>query len=253
MAAPALIATLLADLVLGFLGKASPQLPVLFLGLSVKSMVGLCGAGLIAEVLAGNFRTLFHHALFTPANDCCSWRTETIWRTATRPNRQHRGGGKKPVKRGKSRAAASWPERLIGFAGLLVAVVDLGSAAAAVARSDAHLDRSGLAKRFQSRHAHSAWTATGGAALDRCALRAGMGAGRASSVAQGGFVFAAEALTPNLERMSPAKKLGQMFSLAGLAPVAKSLVPFSVLLYLGIYIWRAIGNCCYAPARCRWR
>lgn len=42
----------------------------------------------------------------------------------------------------------------------------------------------------------------------------------ASSVGQGGFVFAAEALTPNLERMSPAKKLGQMFSLTGLAPVA---------------------------------
>ena len=58
----------------------------------------------------------------------------------------------------------------------------------------------------------------------------------ASSVAQGGFVFAAEALTPNLERLSPAKKLGQMFSLSGLAPVAKSLVPCSVLLYVGIYI-----------------
>ncbi|HLI63241.1 MAG TPA: EscU/YscU/HrcU family type III secretion system export apparatus switch protein [Terriglobales bacterium] len=55
----------------------------------------------------------------------------------------------------------------------------------------------------------------------------------ASSVAQGGFVFAAEALAPKIERMSPAKKLGQMFSLAGLAPVAKSLIPFSVLLYVG--------------------
>jgi len=41
IAAPALVATLLADFVLGFLGKASPQLPVLFLGLSVKSMVGV--------------------------------------------------------------------------------------------------------------------------------------------------------------------------------------------------------------------
>ena len=41
LAAPALMATLMIDLVLGFLGKASPQLPVLFLGLSVKSMVGL--------------------------------------------------------------------------------------------------------------------------------------------------------------------------------------------------------------------
>ncbi len=58
----------------------------------------------------------------------------------------------------------------------------------------------------------------------------------ASSIAQGGFVFSAESLTPNLERMSPAKKLGQMFSLSGLAPIAKSLIPFSVLLYLGITI-----------------
>ena len=33
----------------------------------------------------------------------------------------------------------------------------------------------------------------------------------ASSVAQGGFVFAAEALTPNIERMSPAKKLVRCF------------------------------------------
>jgi flagellar biosynthetic protein FliR len=36
----------MVDLVLGFLGKASPQLPVLFLGLSVKSMVGLSLLGL---------------------------------------------------------------------------------------------------------------------------------------------------------------------------------------------------------------
>ena len=34
-------ATLLADIALGFLGKASPQLPGLFVGLSVKSVLGL--------------------------------------------------------------------------------------------------------------------------------------------------------------------------------------------------------------------
>ena len=55
----------------------------------------------------------------------------------------------------------------------------------------------------------------------------------ASTVAQGGLVFAAEALAPKPERLSPAKKLGQMFSVAGLSPVAKSLIPFSVLLYIG--------------------
>src|SRR5690349_9271795 len=37
----------------------------------------------------------------------------------------------------------------------------------------------------------------------------------ASTVAQGGLVFAAEALAPKPERLSPAKKLGQMFSVAG--------------------------------------
>ena len=54
----------------------------------------------------------------------------------------------------------------------------------------------------------------------------------ASSVAQGGFVFAGEALLPKPERLSPAKKLGQLFSTAGLSTTAKSLIPCSVLLYL---------------------
>jgi len=41
IAAPALAATLVADVALGFLGKASPQLPVLFIGLAVKNLLGL--------------------------------------------------------------------------------------------------------------------------------------------------------------------------------------------------------------------
>jgi len=41
MAAPVLAATLVADVALGFLGKASPQLPVVFVGLSVKTVAGL--------------------------------------------------------------------------------------------------------------------------------------------------------------------------------------------------------------------
>ncbi len=54
-----------------------------------------------------------------------------------------------------------------------------------------------------------------------------------TSLAQGGFVFAAEALTPKVERLSPATRLRQMFSIAGLSAPAKSLIPFSILLYLG--------------------
>lgn len=41
IAAPVLLATMLADIGWGFLGKASPSLPVLFVGLSVKSVLGL--------------------------------------------------------------------------------------------------------------------------------------------------------------------------------------------------------------------
>jgi flagellar biosynthetic protein FliR len=41
IAAPSLVATLVADIALGFLGKASPQLPVLFMGLAVKNLLGL--------------------------------------------------------------------------------------------------------------------------------------------------------------------------------------------------------------------
>lgn len=41
IAAPGLVATMVADVALGFLGKASPQLPVLFVALSVKNLLGL--------------------------------------------------------------------------------------------------------------------------------------------------------------------------------------------------------------------
>jgi flagellar biosynthetic protein FliR len=41
IAAPVLVATLIADVLLGLLGKASPQMPVLFLGPAVKSLFGL--------------------------------------------------------------------------------------------------------------------------------------------------------------------------------------------------------------------
>jgi len=41
IAAPALAATVMADFALAFLGKASPQLPVIIMGMSVKSMLGM--------------------------------------------------------------------------------------------------------------------------------------------------------------------------------------------------------------------
>jgi flagellar biosynthetic protein FliR len=41
IAAPALAATVVADFALAFLGKASPQLPIMIIGISVKSMLGM--------------------------------------------------------------------------------------------------------------------------------------------------------------------------------------------------------------------
>ena len=49
IAAPALAATLVADVALGFLGKASPQMPVLFVGLAVKNLLGL---GILLALMA---------------------------------------------------------------------------------------------------------------------------------------------------------------------------------------------------------
>ncbi len=56
----------------------------------------------------------------------------------------------------------------------------------------------------------------------------------AGGLAQGGFTLAPEALAPNLERLSPAGKLGQMFSLAGLSAILKSLLPFAVIIWIAI-------------------
>jgi len=41
LAAPVLVATLLVDITLGFVSKASPQMPVLFVGLSFKTLLSL--------------------------------------------------------------------------------------------------------------------------------------------------------------------------------------------------------------------
>lgn len=46
IAAPSLVATLIADVALGFLGKASPQLPVLLIGIAVKNVLGLSVLGM---------------------------------------------------------------------------------------------------------------------------------------------------------------------------------------------------------------
>ena len=53
----------------------------------------------------------------------------------------------------------------------------------------------------------------------------------AGAVAQGGLIFAPAALAPSLERMSPAGRLRQLFSITGFSQLLKSLLPFSAILY----------------------
>src|SRR5579871_3621860 len=55
-------------------------------------------------------------------------------------------------------------------------------------------------------------------------------------VTQGGFVFSPLALSPKWERLNPANNIGRIFSLAGLAPLMKSLIPVAVLIYLAMTI-----------------
>ncbi len=57
----------------------------------------------------------------------------------------------------------------------------------------------------------------------------------AAGVMQGGPVFAVGGLLPKMERLSPAKKLQQMFSLTGLSSLLKSLLPFTAILFVGVH------------------
>ena len=63
IAAPVLVATLFADVALGFLGKASPQLPVLFVGLSIKNLLGLALLGCAVAFWPRFFDARFERAM----------------------------------------------------------------------------------------------------------------------------------------------------------------------------------------------
>src|SRR5262249_21298675 len=74
----------------------------------------------------------------------------------------------------------------------------------------------------------------------------------ASGVAQGGLVFAGEALAFKPDRLNPASKLKQLFSLTGLSAILKSLLPFSVIIWIGVSTitnhWPAITHASYLSA-----
>jgi flagellar biosynthesis protein FliR len=63
IAVPVLASTLIADLMLGLLGKASPQLPVMFLGPAVKGLFGLVLLGASVRYWPDLFSGLFSNSL----------------------------------------------------------------------------------------------------------------------------------------------------------------------------------------------
>ncbi|HEY4904176.1 MAG TPA: EscU/YscU/HrcU family type III secretion system export apparatus switch protein [Candidatus Sulfotelmatobacter sp.] len=58
----------------------------------------------------------------------------------------------------------------------------------------------------------------------------------AGGLAQGGIVFAPQALTPNFSRFNPATRFTQLFSLSGLSRLLKSLLPTAVVVYLAVAV-----------------
>jgi flagellar biosynthetic protein FlhB len=84
-------------------------------------------------------------------------------------------------------------------------------------------------------------------------LSAGMIVALCTGLAQGGFVFAPEALSPKFERLNPAGKLRQMVSLAALSTILKSLIPFSAIVWIGYACirshWGEILGSSYTDAR----
>ena len=66
------------------------------------------------------------------------------------------------------------------------------------------------------------------------ALGLGWTVALASALAQGGLVFAPTSLLPAASRISPAAKLGQLFSVTALRGLMKSLLPAAAVAYLAV-------------------
>jgi flagellar biosynthesis protein FlhB len=75
----------------------------------------------------------------------------------------------------------------------------------------------------------------------------------ASGLAQGGLVIAPTALAPNLNRLNPGSKLGQLFSLSALSRLLKSLLPAGLIVYFGVAVvardWFLLPALLHARAR----
>jgi flagellar biosynthetic protein FlhB len=69
-------------------------------------------------------------------------------------------------------------------------------------------------------------------------LAAGWAIAALASLSQGGFVFAPKLLAPDVAKLDPAKKLGQIFSMLTLVQLCKALIPGAAIVYIAIAIFR---------------
>jgi flagellar biosynthetic protein FlhB len=73
------------------------------------------------------------------------------------------------------------------------------------------------------------------------------------SLAQGGFIFAPEALAFKFERLNPVNRMQQLFSPTGLSTLLKSLLPFAGIIWVGYDClhthWGQILGASYAEPR----
>jgi len=87
------------------------------------------------------------------------------------------------------------------------------------------------------------------------ALAAGMSwlVATVGGLAQGGLVFAPTALAPNWKRLDPASHIEQLFSLAALSRLLKSLLPTAVVVYFALALlardWRFLPALLHANRR----
>ncbi len=74
-----------------------------------------------------------------------------------------------------------------------------------------------------------------------------------ASIVQGGIVFAPKLMAPDIAKLNPAKKLGQIFSVTTLVQVLKALVPGSAIVFIAVDIfrreWPALGLGLWASPR----
>ncbi|HXX20308.1 MAG TPA: EscU/YscU/HrcU family type III secretion system export apparatus switch protein [Candidatus Acidoferrum sp.] len=81
------------------------------------------------------------------------------------------------------------------------------------------------------------WTALTVAQWIAPILLLAMGVAAFSSGAQGGFVFAPDALKPNWGRLNPANNVQQLFSFAGLSRILRSLIPGGAIFFVVINLF----------------